>query len=146
MLDLENSWADLGVSEKIKDQGALEVGDSDALREVLLDQALHRLPCLLDSCIADLVILFPIISPSWWVADSRVDVFQGDWEVDIEKIKVLKSPVGELLTGDWLDMLLLVEGIPKLRDDEELITRYKTVFDSTCNTLTGLDLVSVIYR
>jgi hypothetical protein len=43
-------------------------------------------------------------------------------------------------------MLFLVEGIPKLRDNEELITRYKTVFDGTCNTLTGLDLVSVIYR
>lgn len=146
MLDLENSWADLGVSEEIKDQGALEIGDPDALGEVLLDQFLHRLPCLLDTCIAELVILLSIIRPSWWVADSRVDVFQGDWEVDVEKVKVLKSPVGQLLTGDWLNMLLLVEGIPKLGNDEELVTRYKTVLDSTSNTLTSLDLISVIYR
>lgn len=34
VLDLENSRADLGVSEKVEDESTLEVGDSDALCEL----------------------------------------------------------------------------------------------------------------
>lgn len=146
VLDLENGRADLGISEKIQDQSALEVGNTDALCKLVVDQRLHSRPCLLDGRVAELVILLSVVGPSWWVADLRVDVFQGDWEVDVEEIEVVNAPVSELLAGNWLDLLLVVEAVPQLRDDEKVLALYQALLDGTGNTLASLNFVSVIYE
>lgn len=100
----------------------------------------------MDGCVAELVILLSVESPSWGVADLGVNVFEGDWEVDVEEIEVLNTPVSELLAGNWLDLLLVVEAVPKLGDNEEILALDQTLLDGTGNTLTGLNLVSVIYK
>lgn len=40
------------------------------------------------------------IAPPGWVADGRVDVREGDREVDDVEVKVLEAPVLELLLAD----------------------------------------------
>lgn len=93
-----------------------------------------------------MVILLSVVGPPWWVADLRVDVFQGDWEVDVEEIEVVNTPVSELLADNWLDLLLVVEAVPQLRDDEKVLALYQALLDGTGNTLASLNLVSVIYK
>lgn len=146
VLDLEDGWTDLGISEKVEDQSALEVRNSDALGKLLVDQRLHCLPSLLDRRVAELVILLTVESPSRRVADLGVNVFQGDWEMDVEEIEVLNTPISELLAGNWLDLLLVVEAVPQLGDDEKILALHQAFLDSTGNTLASLDLVSVIYK
>lgn len=144
VLDLEGSWTDLGVAEEVKDQRSLEVGDTDGAGHLLLDQGLHGGPGLLDGGVGELNGGLAIVVPSWWVADGWVDVLQGDWEVDEVEIEVVKAPVSELALGNWLDLLLVVERVPQLGDDEELLTLDDSFLDGAGNTLTGLLLVAVV--
>jgi len=55
-------------------------------------------------------------------------------------------PVLELLLADGLNTLFLVERVPELGDDEEVLTLYDALLDSTGNTLTRLLLVSVVCK
>ena len=143
VLDLEGGGADLGVAEEVVDQLALEVGDTNALGEALADEALHGGPGLLDAGIAgaDLVAL---IVPAGGVADRGVDVLEGDGEVDEVEVEVVDAPVGELLLDDGLDALAVVEGVPELGDDEELLALHEAVLDGAGNALAALNLVAVV--
>jgi len=51
-----------------------------------------------------------------------------------------------LLLGNWLDALLVVERVPKFGDNEKLFTLDETILDGAGNSLTGLDLVSVVWK
>ncbi len=144
VLDLKGSWADLGDTEEVEDQRSLEVGDSNGTDEFLLNERLHGGPGLLDAGVGELDGLSVGTVPSWWVAFGWVDVLQGDWEVDDEEVEVLKTPVGQLLEGNWLDVLLLVEGVPQLGDDEELLALDQALIDGAGDTLTSLLLVAVV--
>jgi len=53
-------------------------------------------------------------------------------------------PVSELLLGNGNDTLLLVERVPELGDNEEVLTLDEAVLDGTGDTLTSLLLVAVV--
>lgn len=143
VLDLEGGRADAGVAEEIIDQLSLEVGDTDAAGEAGIDELLHGGPGLLDGGLGgdNLIVL---IVPAGGVADGRVDVLEGDGEMDEIEIEVIEAPVGELLLDDGLDAVAFVEGVPELGDDEELLTLHEAILDSTGNTLTAFPLVAVV--
>ncbi len=60
------------------------------------------------------------------------------------QVKVLQTPILQLLSDHRLDTLPVVEGVPELGNDEELFTLDETILDGSSDTLTGLDLISVI--
>lgn len=61
------------------------------------------------------------------------------------QIEVVDVPVGELLAADGLDFVAVVEAVPELGDDEEVLTLDETILDGAGNTLTALDLVAVVF-
>jgi hypothetical protein len=85
-----------------------------------------------------------IDEPAGWVALLRVDILQGDGEVDNVEVEVVNTPVGQLLAADGLDLFTLVEGLPELADDEEVFSLYEAFLDGASYTLTALDFVAVI--
>lgn len=42
--------------------------------------------------------------------------------MDDVEIKIINAPVGQLLSADWLYLLAVVERVPQLADEEELLT------------------------
>jgi len=82
--------------------------------------------------------------PARGVADRGVDILEGDGEVDEIEVEVVDAPVGELLADDGLDALTIVEGVPELGDDEELLALHDTLLDGAGDTLTALDLVAIV--
>jgi hypothetical protein len=64
--------------------------------------------------------------------------------MDQVQVEVVNSPVLELLLGDGLDLLVVVECLPELGDDEEVFALYKALLDGTGNTLASFDFVAVI--
>lgn len=145
MLDLENSWNDLCATDDLEDQGSAKVGDTNALCESLLDQCLHSCPGSGDWSLDWLNIsVLATVCPSWWVTDLWVNISESDWEMDVVEIEVVNAKVCKLLAGNWLDAVVLGEGTPKLGDNEEVLTLYESVLDSSGETLSGLLLVTVI--
>ena len=144
VLDLEGSWADAGVAEEVEDQRSLEVGDTNGAGDLVVNQLLHGGPGLLDGGVGELDRGLAIVVPSWWIADGWVDVLQGDWEVDEVQVEVLKTPVSELLAGNWANLVLVMERVPELGNNEELLALDETVLDGAGNTLTSLLLVAVV--
>jgi len=144
MLDLEGGGANLGVSEEVVKELGLEVGDADALGEALLYEALEGRPGLLDGGLGSPNLALAVIKPAGRVADAGVDVFKGNGEVDEVEVKVVEAPVGELLPGDGLNAVAVVEGVPELGDDEELLALHETVGDGAGDTLAALNLVAIV--
>lgn len=144
VLDLQGSRRDLGVAEEVVEELALEVGDTDALGELVLNEALHGSPGLLDGGLGGADLGLAIVVPAGRVSDGGVDVLEGDGEVDEVEVEVVDAPVGELLLDDGLYALAIVEGVPELGNDEELLTLDKTLLDGAGNTLATLDFVTVI--
>lgn len=60
------------------------------------------------------------------------------------QVEVVDVPVGELLAADGLDFVAVVEAVPELGDDEEVLTLDETILDGAGDTLTALDLVAVV--
>lgn len=143
VLDLERRRADPGVSEKIHQQRTLEVRDTDALGETLIVDLLKPLPRLLDARVDGLDGSIGGV-PARGVGDLGVDVFEGDGEVDEVEIEVLETPPFELLADNGLDAGLLVEGVPELGDDEELLALDDSLLDGALDTLAALLLVAVV--
>lgn len=143
VLDLEGGRADLGVAEEVVDQLGLEVGDTNAAGEAGIDEALHGGPGLLDGGLAG-ANLIALVVPAGRVADGGVDILKGDGEVNEVEVEVVDAPVGELLLDDGLDALTVVEGVPELGDDEEVLTLHNTLRDGTGNTLAALNLVAIV--
>jgi hypothetical protein len=83
--------------------------------------------------------------PAGRVADLGCNILERDGEADQVEVKVVNTPVLELLLDNGLDLLIVVEGLPKLRDDEELLALYKTLLDGTGNTLARFDFVAVVW-
>lgn len=86
-----------------------------------------------------------VIVPAGWVACLGRYVLQSYGEVDKVKVEVVNAPVSKLLPGNWLNLLVVVESLPELGDNVEILTLDKSLLDRASNTLTGLDLVSVVY-
>lgn len=85
-----------------------------------------------------------IDSPARRVSHARVNVFQRHGKVDNVQVKVVDAPVGQLLLADGFNALLVMEGVPQLRHDEELLALHKAIFDGSCDTLAALDFVAVV--
>lgn len=143
VLNLKSGGADAAVTEEIHQQSTLEVGNTNALGEALVNDGLEALPGLLDG---GLGLLDGTVGhvPAGGVRDGRVDVFESDGEVDEEEIEVLKAPPFELLADNGLDVLLVVEGVPELGDDEELLTLDETLINGALHTLAALLLITVV--
>ena len=144
VLDLEGGGADLGVAEEVVQELGLEVGDTDALGETLLDERLHGGPGLLDGGLGGADLALAVKVPAGRVADRGVDVLEGDGEVDQVEVEVVDTPVGELLADNGLDAVAVVEGVPELGDDEELLALDDALLDGAGNTLAALSLVAVV--
>lgn len=144
VLDLERSRGDLGVDEGFVHRLSLVVGDTDASGKALLYQLLHGTPGLLKGGLAPSNLTLAVIEPSWRVTDAGVNVLEGGGEVDEEEIKVVNLPVGKLFAGDRLDSVLVVESLPQLGDDEEILTLHETLLDGAGNTLTTLLLIAIV--
>jgi hypothetical protein len=84
--------------------------------------------------------------PAGRVADLGVDPFEGDGEVDDVEVEVVDAQVGELLAGNGLDAVTVVEGVPELGDEEKLLALDQTVLNGAGNTLANLDLVAVVWE
>jgi hypothetical protein len=65
--------------------------------------------------------------------------------VNHPQIKVVDTPVSELLPCDGLNLIVVVERLPELGDNEQILALYKTLLDGTCDTLPGFLLVTVVY-
>jgi hypothetical protein len=61
------------------------------------------------------------------------------------QIEVVDVPVCELLAADGLDLLAVVEAVPELGDDEEILTLNETILNGAGDTLTALDLIAVVF-
>lgn len=146
VLDLEGSRRDLGVAEEVVEELGLEVGDTDALGETASDEGLHGGPCLLDGGLGRADLGLAVVVPAGRVSDGGVDVLEGDGEVNEVEVKAVDTPVSKLLANDGLYTVSIVEGVPKLGDDEEFIALDETLLDGAGNTLAAFDLVAVIYR
>lgn len=85
-----------------------------------------------------------INSPARRVPHARVNVFQRHGEMDDIQVEVVDAPVGQLLFANGLDAFLVVESIPQLGHDKELLALHEAVFDSACDALAALNFVAVI--
>lgn len=144
VLNLERSRADPGVEEVVIHRLGLVVGDANAAGKAGIDQLLHGSPGLLEGGLAPSDLALAVVEPSGRIADAGVNVLEGSGEVDEEEVKVVNLPVGKLLAGDGLDLVLVVEGLPQLGDDEELLTLHDALLDGAGNTLTTLLFVAIV--
>lgn len=145
MLDLESGRADAGVTEQVHQQLGAEVADTDAAGQLLVDQRLHGVPGLLDGGLAELDLALGVL-PAGRVAHTRVDVLESDGEVHNVQIEVVDAQVGQLLAGDGLDLVAVVEAVPQLGDKEEVLARDDALLDGAGDTLADLDFVAVVWN
>lgn len=143
VLDLQGRRANARVPQQVHDQLGAEVADADAARQLLVNQGLHGLPRLLDRRVAELDLILGA-RPARRVFLGRVDVFQRDREVNEIQVKVIDAPVGQLLPGDRLDLVGLVERVPQLGHNEEVLTLHNAFLDGASDALAGLNLVAIV--
>lgn len=147
VLDLQSSRLDLGVCEEVEQQSTRVVGDTNALGQTLLLDVLKRPPGVLEPCVAvDNLAVRVVGEPARWVPCLGRDILQRHREVNDIQVEVVNTPVLELLLGDGLDLLVVVECLPKLGHDEEVLALYETLLDGAGDTLTGFDFVAVIWE
>lgn len=145
VLDLEGGRADAGVAEQVHQQLGAEVADADAASQLLVDQRLHGGPGLLDGGLAELDLALGVL-PAGRVAHTGVDVLESDGEVHNVQVEVVDAQVGQLLAGDGLDPVAVVEAVPQLGDEEEVLARDDALLDGASDTLADLDLVAVVWN
>lgn len=85
-----------------------------------------------------------IVGEARWVALGRIDIFQRDGEMHDVQVKVLDAPVLKLLFANRLNAVMIMEGVPKFGDKEQLFTLDKSIFDGASDTLTAFLLIAVI--
>lgn len=100
----------------------------------------------MDASIAQLHIVLAINGPTRRISNIRINIFQCNWEVDNEQVKIVNAPIRELLAADGLDFVTLVERVPELADEEQIFTLYETVFDGSCDTFTCLFFIAIICK
>ena len=144
VLDLQHGGADARVAQVVEQQRALVVADTDRAGEAGVDELLHLGPGGVQRRVDGCHLVVGVF-PARGVRLGRVDVLEGDREVDVEQVKVLEAPPGELLLRDRRDALGLVEGVPELGHDEELLTRHEAVLDGARDSLAALLLVAVVW-
>ena len=81
VLNLEGGRTNASMAQEVHDELNAEVANTDAAGELLVDQRLHCLPCLLNSGIAECD-LTVCAGPAGRVALGRVNPFECDGEVN----------------------------------------------------------------
>lgn len=144
VFDLQRGRADLGVPQEIHEEDAAEIAHADAAAEAILDKAFHGRPRFLDACVArgDFIVL---VGETGWVFDGRVDVFEADGEVHDVEVEVVDAPVLELFLANGLHAGPVVEGVPKLGDEEEVGALAEVVFEGAGDALAGFDFIAVVW-
>ena len=66
--------------------------------------------------------------------------------MDDVKVKIVNTPVLELLLADWLDAVMVVKRIPELGDEEEIGAFDYAFFDGARNTLARFLFIAVIWE
>lgn len=64
--------------------------------------------------------------------------------MDVVQIEVLKAPPFERLLGDGDNVLAIVEGIPELGDDKEILAFDQAIIDGTLHTLASFLLIRIV--
>jgi hypothetical protein len=82
--------------------------------------------------------------PPRWVTCLGRNILERDREVNEVQVEVVDAPVLELLLDNGLDLFLVMECLPQLRDNEEFFAFYEALLDGAGDTLAGLDFVTVI--
>lgn len=148
MFDLEDGDGNLGGAEEIHEKRALEIGDTDRANELFLNQVLESAPGLKDgnvdgnNTLVNAVIA--LVGPSCGVVLVIINVFEGNREMDQEEIEVVEAPPLELLADNGFNLVLLVEGVPEFRGDEEVFAFNKAFINCALDTLASDLLVAVI--
>ena len=134
----------LGVAEEVANDTSGAVGDTDGLGETGLLELLHALPGAVHGVVGDRDLSSGSrgIPPCRRVALIGVDVLESHGEVNQVQIKVVDSPELKSELASGLDVLVLVVGVPKLGDDEQVLALDETLLDGASDTLTALLFVS----
>jgi hypothetical protein len=62
------------------------------------------------------------------------------------QVEVVDTQIGQLLASDGLDLLAVVEAVPQLGDEEEVLALDDALLDGTSDTLADLDLIAVVWK
>jgi hypothetical protein len=60
------------------------------------------------------------------------------------QVEVVNTPVGKLLAGNGLDAVAVVEAVPQLGDDEEVLALDNALLNGAGDSLASLDFVAVV--
>lgn len=143
MLDLEGRGFDFGVAEEIEDQGAVEIADADAAGESGLDERFHCGPGFLDGGGTRHHVFF-VVREAWGVPYRRIDVLQGDGKMHNVEVEVVDPPILKLLFANRFNTFLVMERVPQLGYEKELLTLDEAFFKGLRNALAAFYLVPVI--
>ena len=143
MFDLEGGGRNLGVAEEVHEELTVEIADANRFGHALAYEFLHCGPRLLNRGVAGDDVL-AIVGKAGRVSYGGIDILQRDWEMNDVEVKIVNTPVLELLLAYWLDAVMVVKRIPKLGDKEEIGAFDYAFFDGTRNTLARLLFIAVI--
>jgi hypothetical protein len=82
----------------------------------------------------------------WISALLRLDVLEGDGEVDEVQVDVTETPGVVLLLGHGEGVFVTVIVVPQLGGDEYFLALYQTLVDGLSDALTSLFLVLIVIR
>jgi len=99
----------------------------------------------LDGCVASYDPI-ALIVPTWRITDCGIDIFQCNRKVHNEEVKIVNSPVFQLLPTYWLNAIRVVKGLPKLGDEKQFFTLDNIFLKSTGDSLAGFGFIVIIYR
>ena len=150
-LDLEHGRLDCGVVEHLPEHHSVDVADTDVLGESLALESLHSLVSLLVSaCGVENNLWFAAIQgwveaePLGWILLLDGDELEGDGEMNQVQVKVVKTKISQSLLASHLDVLRAMESVPELGNDEEVRPGNNALVNGLADTLSHLDLVTVV--
>jgi hypothetical protein len=145
VLNLQNRGSDASNSEEVTNKTSIEVGDANVLDEASINKRLESSPGLSNGNILELNdTLFDISEKTRGVSLSRVNVFLSNGEMNQKEIEVLKTPISKGALGKRDSMVLLMEGVPELGSDENVLTLDDAIGNGTADTFTAFLLVAVV--
>ena len=150
-LDLEHGRLDCGVVEHLSEHLSVDIADSNVLGESFALESLHSLVSLLVSaCVVEDNLWFAAIQ-GWVEAEplGRIllldgDELEGDREMNQVQVNVVKTKISQSLLASHLDVLRAMESVPELGHDEEVRPGNNALVNGLADTLSHLDLVTVV--
>lgn len=143
VLDLQGLREVFGVAEEVEEERAVVVADADGFDQAGGVELFHGVVGFLERGVAELDFL-AFVEEAGRVAYGGIHVLETDWEVDYVEVKIVDAPIGELFLADGRHVLFVVEGVPQLGYDEEVLTLHDSLVNGALDALAGLDLVAVV--